>query len=217
MGTDARKHTVPLAGETPRRQAFNDLSLSINDIVPIANATARAQLVTDIGGAAYEGLTIYRQDMFWVETYLSGAWRVTAGRLPYMSLGRNTVASPAQNVDSTLAGWTSSVGWQCTESSGAITVPVDGRYQVTAGGAWLSNATGVRRIQITKNGTSFVLATDTRPSVSGTDLGQSATRTVSLAAGESVLMRIYQTSGTTLDFGTTSGRPYFEVQYIAPS
>lgn len=216
MGTDVRKHTVPLAGEQPRRQAINDLSRSINDVIPIANATERAQLVTDLGGA-YAGLTVFRQDLLWEEKYVDGAWVVTAGRLPYMSLGRNTVASPAQNVDSTLGGWTSTTGWQCTESGGSITVPVSGRYQVTAGGAWLANATGVRRIQITKNGTSFVLATDTRPSIAGTDLGQSASRTVSLAAGESVLMRIYQTSGGTLDFGTTSGRPYFEVQYIAPS
>lgn len=215
MGTNARKHTVPLAGDQPRRQSFDDLSMSINDVIPIANATERAQLVADLG--TYEGLTIYRQDMFWNETWQNGAWVVTGGRLPYISLGRNTPGAPATGVDATLSGWTTSVGWQCTETGGTVTVPVTGRYQVTAGGAWAANASGIRRVQITKNGTSFILATDGRPSVSTTDLGQSASRTVSLTAGETVLMRIYQTSGGTLEFGTTAGRPFFEVQYLKPA
>ena len=215
MGTNARKHTVPLAGDQPRRQTFDDLSMSINDVIPVANATERAQLVADLG--TYEGLTIYRQDMFWNETWLNGAWAVTGGRLPYISLGRSTPGAPSNGVDATLAGWTSVTAWQCSEAAGTVTVPVTGRYQLTAGGAWAANASGFRRVQITKNGTSFILATDGRPSVGAIDLGQSASRTVTLVAGESVLMRIYQTSGGTLDFGTTSCRPFFEVQYLEPA
>ena len=48
MATNARKHVVPAPGETPRRQVINDLAGSINDPVPVANATARAQLVADL-------------------------------------------------------------------------------------------------------------------------------------------------------------------------
>lgn len=48
MAVSARKHIVPAAGETPRRAVINDLAASINDIVPVANATARAQLVADV-------------------------------------------------------------------------------------------------------------------------------------------------------------------------
>lgn len=51
MAVSARKHTVPAGGETPRRQAVNDLAASINDIVPVANATERTQLVTDLTAA----------------------------------------------------------------------------------------------------------------------------------------------------------------------
>lgn len=53
MATSARKHTVPAAGETPRRQAINDLAASINDIVPVQNQTARAQLLADVVAAGH--------------------------------------------------------------------------------------------------------------------------------------------------------------------
>lgn len=48
MATSPRKHTVPAEGETPRFEAFNELGASVNDIVPVANVTARAQLVSDL-------------------------------------------------------------------------------------------------------------------------------------------------------------------------
>lgn len=48
---DARKHDAPAAAETPRRQAINDLSLSIRDVIPVANTTERAQLVSNLTAA----------------------------------------------------------------------------------------------------------------------------------------------------------------------
>lgn len=48
MATDIRKHVVPGAGDAPSRQALLDLGLSINDIVPVASTTERAQLVVDL-------------------------------------------------------------------------------------------------------------------------------------------------------------------------
>ncbi|EYR64278.1 hypothetical protein N866_13600 [Actinotalea ferrariae CF5-4] len=64
---DARKHTAPAAGETPRRQAINDLSMSIRDVIPVANTTERAQLVSDLtaAGAApstTNPVSVYRAD-----------------------------------------------------------------------------------------------------------------------------------------------------------
>ena len=41
MATDAAKHTVPAGTDGMRRQNLLDLSLSIHDIVPVANATER--------------------------------------------------------------------------------------------------------------------------------------------------------------------------------
>lgn len=51
MATDARGHIAPAPGETPRRQVINDLSLSINDVVVVANATARAAKVVELANA----------------------------------------------------------------------------------------------------------------------------------------------------------------------
>ncbi len=41
MATDAAKHTVPAGTDGMRRQNLLDLSLSIHDIIPVANATER--------------------------------------------------------------------------------------------------------------------------------------------------------------------------------
>lgn len=46
--TDARTHTVPAAGDRPARRAFDDLSLSIRDAIPVANATARSQKLAQL-------------------------------------------------------------------------------------------------------------------------------------------------------------------------
>jgi hypothetical protein len=53
MAVSARKHIVPAAAETSRRQAINDLAASVNDIIPVANATERAQLVADVVAAGH--------------------------------------------------------------------------------------------------------------------------------------------------------------------
>ena len=67
MAIDVRKHKAPIGTETPRRQAFNDLSLSICDVVPVASATERTQLVADltaagVGPTAARPLFVYRAD-----------------------------------------------------------------------------------------------------------------------------------------------------------
>lgn len=51
MATDARNHVIPAAAGKPERADFDRLSLSINDIVPVANATARAAKVTELTAA----------------------------------------------------------------------------------------------------------------------------------------------------------------------
>lgn len=67
MATSPRKHVVPAPGETPRRQVINDLAASINDFVPVANVTERAQLVADltaldVGPSLARPLYVHRAD-----------------------------------------------------------------------------------------------------------------------------------------------------------
>lgn len=64
---DLRKHDAFGENEQPSRAGFNALSLSINDFVPVANVTERAQLVADLnaigrGPSAGKPLMVYRAD-----------------------------------------------------------------------------------------------------------------------------------------------------------
>ncbi|GAA1404123.1 hypothetical protein [Oerskovia paurometabola] len=66
MATSVRKHVVPAPLETPRRQTINDLAASINDIIPVANVTARAQLLAELGWSPSPGrpLIVSRADAY---------------------------------------------------------------------------------------------------------------------------------------------------------
>lgn len=53
MAINARKHVTFGASEAPSRAALNTAFLTVNDIVPVANSTERAQLVADLTDAGY--------------------------------------------------------------------------------------------------------------------------------------------------------------------
>jgi hypothetical protein len=68
MALDARRHVVPAPTEAPRRAAFDDLSLSVRDIVYVADVADRDQLVADLtaaglGPAADRPLYVHRADL----------------------------------------------------------------------------------------------------------------------------------------------------------
>ena len=80
MATDARGHIAPAGGETPRRQVVNDLSLSINDPVMVANDTARAQALVDLGSSAARPLVVRQQDTAQYWEHNGTDWRPIYGR-----------------------------------------------------------------------------------------------------------------------------------------
>lgn len=58
MATDVKKHTTFAAGEVPKRQVSGgaglaDMVLSINDVIPCANATEQAQIGSGLATTAY--------------------------------------------------------------------------------------------------------------------------------------------------------------------
>jgi hypothetical protein len=68
-GTNARGHKVPLGSETSitRETIFEAFGNSIRDFVPVANVTARAQLVADLtaegeGPTSARPIVVYRHD-----------------------------------------------------------------------------------------------------------------------------------------------------------
>jgi len=79
MATNARGHTVPSAGETPSRAAIFQSLMTVNDIVPVANATARAQKLLDLGSSAARPLIVRQSDtgVYWEHD--GTAWRALGG------------------------------------------------------------------------------------------------------------------------------------------
>lgn len=63
MATDVKKHTSPAPGETPTRAQLAAMILSANDIIPVANATEQAQIITALN-AAGAGPTASRPIVF---------------------------------------------------------------------------------------------------------------------------------------------------------
>lgn len=57
MSIDTKKHTSIAPGEVPSRAGLAAAILSINDVVPVANATEQAQIATALGGAPVLGTT----------------------------------------------------------------------------------------------------------------------------------------------------------------
>lgn len=118
MATDVRKHTVPAAGDAPSRSAILDLAKSIRDVIPVADTTARGQLITDlttagIGPSTSNPVFVFRADATVgreVEYTTDGStWRVfQAGVRPNIASGTVVITPSAAN----------------TPTSGTISFPV---------------------------------------------------------------------------------------------
>ena len=90
MATDARGHIAPAGGETPRRAAINDLSLSINDVVMVPNDTGRAQALVDLGSSAARPLIVRQQDTGLVLIHDGTGWRLLTSPAVDATFGLNT-------------------------------------------------------------------------------------------------------------------------------
>ena len=90
--TNVRKHIIPLGSEVSltRQVIYTDFGESIHDVIPVANATERAQLVSDMvakgkGPSASNPLVVYRADapgLHRVESSTDGlVWVPASGQL----------------------------------------------------------------------------------------------------------------------------------------
>lgn len=120
--------------------------------------------------------------------------------LVQMSAQRSTTQSIPNNT-STVAVFptvlTDSHGGLNT-ATGVYTAPRAGIATVFASGLWTGSATGVRQVVVTKNGSSIGGdATDTSPAG---NFSQRATAKFTVAAGDTIDVRVFQTSGGALNF-----------------
>lgn len=88
--SNARGHLVPTESEAPSRAGWvlNPL-LSVNDVVPVANATSQAAALTAIGATTARPLIVFRIDTGTLEYSTGGAW-APVGPGPWTDVVRST-------------------------------------------------------------------------------------------------------------------------------
>lgn len=172
---DARKRTIPAGGDpsVSRVTIFEAFGLSINDVVPVVNATERAQVVTDLN-AKNQGPTSSRP------LIVSRADARGLHRIEYSYDG--TVWLPASS-ELTFASVSDATSW-ATSNPSLLTAGdeciIAGVAYVWQGGAWRARAA-----QIANPGTT----------IAGVEVQQTA-------ANVAVLMRSgIVVSGTSVSFG----------------
>lgn len=85
------------------------------------------------------------------------------------------------------------------DGAGGYTVPVAGRYSISAVASWAANATGIRQVAISAGGNYVTWERGSASSAGNTGLSCSAT--VKLAANAVIFVDVVQTSGGNLDVG----------------
>lgn len=101
MATDKRGHEVPTGASPARRQSLLDLSLTINDIVLVANETARTAKVLDLAPTSSRPAFVYQLDTaeLWVHTASTGAGRPFHPRARYWRQQRTAQSAVVSTTD----------------------------------------------------------------------------------------------------------------------
>lgn len=185
----------------------------------VADQTAKNAIVTT---GLPAGSTVWVADTAWVESWTGTAWIISSGTMPYGEASRTSNLSVAHNTDVpfTSDGTVTPIGMTYNASNGAFTVTRAGRYEISFGVyfAGVAGATGVREAKIEKNLSSATLLLRARLApASGIDTYLAATRTVTLAAGDSIRLVVYQSQGTTQSLVASSTTPgYLSINYVGP-
>jgi len=116
-------------------------------------------------------------------------------------IGLSTVVTFA--VETGDNNWDNDSFHSVSSNTGRLVAPRNGYYLIGANIWWESNATGLRRSTLNKNGTTS-LASDSRPAVSGDNTFQSVVTPMILDAAEWAEVRVAQSSGGNLDVQTVS-------------
>jgi hypothetical protein len=184
--------------------------------IPVRTQAERDALV------AYDGLTVYRLDLFRFETWVTGpGWAPIAGKMPSRSL----VRSVALNVNPTSTDVLVTTGWSAdaddggdgcgiTYSGGIFTVPFTGIYNVNVAMLFATTTTvGSRIVNVRKNGvTTPILRGGCQGAVS--EEVATVNRRVKLAGGDTLQLAVYQSSGAN---GTVVVAPetFWQVTYTS--
>lgn len=179
------------------------------------SVASQAQKATIAGQPA--GSTVWVADTAWSETWNGAEWVITGGQTPHASLSRGTNLNINNELDAIFTGTLSGGSSGIEQSAGVFTVPRDGKYNITFALVLDNiNNSGLRNAYVQLNGTESILFASS-PATTNFDSYLSGSRTVSLSQGDTLSLRIYQSSGETVVLLAGSSTPaYFDITYVGP-
>jgi hypothetical protein len=173
-----------------------------------------------------ESALCYMLDTDRIELFNGTTWSPVAGKMPFFHIVRDKVPSFTNVTDTVLEStftWSASpTNIGMSYSGGAVTVPMAGRYRVSAAFAFAANGSGARRLFVLKNGTgtagNALLYTEI-PGTSQAIAMLNVSDTVILAANDVLRVAVWQNSGGDLSaFNSSatqnSASSYFTVEYV---
>lgn len=209
-------YAIYVAGGDTNRITHNEFASGIGTAVYLdGNAAYNAILYNQFDGPT-NGVNIsvstVSQTKLWGNT--GGSYTVSDSgastlRLDHAALTAkasvyNTVAQSIANTSITTLTWdsenydTGSIHSTSADTD-RLTVPVAGVYLISVQVTFAANATGLRMVRLTKNGTATILGEDSHPTTAAEATTLNLTTQASLAANDYVICRVYQTSGGALD------------------
>lgn len=213
----------------------------INNAVDWAETFASVRNVADstamnaLSGTAnvWVGLVVYHTSgtyagTFWLCTAVAGSpqtgtWvNLGVGLAPRIDLTRTTNATGffTSGTTGTVSGWTTVQNrGGFTESTGTVTVPLTGRYNITGNFAFGSQATaiGYRMHQLVFGGSSTFILRTIQTGVNGiAHYGGYTATGIKLTAGDTVALAGLQNSGVALDLtaATASFPARLTIEYV---
>lgn len=205
----------------------------INNAVDWAETFANVRSIADstamnaLSGTAnvWVGLVVYHTSgtyagTYWVCTAVSGSpqtgtWKMMGiANTPRTELTKTSSQTLTSGTATTITSWTvvENRGMTANASTGSITIPVTGRYNVYAQLVYTANATGSRWCTVLRNGSPAYRNAISVPASSSSSQFMSCTAVgITLTAGDVMTVQGLQQSGANLDVTTTCS---FVVEYI---
>jgi prepilin-type N-terminal cleavage/methylation domain-containing protein len=163
------------------------------------------------------GSTVWIAETAWSETWNGSSWIVTGGTTPFASISRNVdLVLP----DDTIVNFTGDISngmTGFTESDGVFTAVRSGKYNISFSIVFGQiNNIGVREAYVLLNDTTNILLSNSA-ATTNFDSHLAASRTISLSEGDTIALKLYQSSSSDLSLLASSGIPaYFDVSYVSP-
>jgi hypothetical protein len=194
--------------------AFDVNTFLMNQTVLVfPSATDRDTAIT----SPTEGMTAYLEDVNQLVVYTGSAWTIFAGQMPRMHLKLNSTFSITQAATSTVTGWTTiSNNGGFTGTSGIVTVPLTGRYNMTFMCIHTANNTTGGRGALIGLSSTGITYRNTMPAPQSAAHSQAvylSLNSISLTANDTVTLQAYQNSGST---NTLTTDTFFTIEYVGP-